>query len=128
MNITKEYIDLCKNNKLQGLGKFLKKGDEVSCIADLSFRDTIIEDTMNNPAIIWLPRPDQLDTIICDRLSKMSKNGEDLSYNLGVSFSDGQMSVWQITVENRDYVHEEMDINPLIAKLKLLLSLLESEE
>jgi len=127
MKFTKEYIDLCKNNKLQGLRKFLKKGDEVSCIADLSFRDTIIEDSMNNPAIIWLPRPDQLDTIICDRLSKMSKNGEDLSYNLGVSFSDGQMSVWQITVENRDYVYEEMDINPLIAKIKLLISILEEE-
>ena len=142
MNFTKQYTDLCKNDKVQGLRKIytdernikwtvLEFGDYVQTPEGIE----IIADgeaspdyrSYRNDECIWLPQEHDLDREIEKTLSKMSKNGEDLSYNLGVSFSDGQMSVWQITVEDRDYVHEEMDINPLIAKLKLLISILEEE-
>jgi len=138
MNFTKDYIELCKSDKIQKL-KYWKDTDGVIDWLLLRTGDWLylppreemwcIDETKNfGIANIWLPLSHQLDEEIIKILAEWSKDGEDLGYNIGVSLHEGCVSAWEISVENRDCEKSELDSNPLIAKIKLLLQLLKEQD
>lgn len=125
MNFTKDYISLCKNDKVQGLRPEFYLNE---WFYDVEMNAVICNvESFKKHKLFWLPETKQVDTIICDRLSNMSRDGEDLTYEITVSFSEGSMSAWQVVVGNRDSYHEELNVDLNLAKLKLLISLLEEE-
>uniref|UniRef100_A0A6H1ZDD4 Uncharacterized protein n=1 Tax=viral metagenome TaxID=1070528 RepID=A0A6H1ZDD4_9ZZZZ len=132
MNFTKDYIELCKSDKIQKLKYWkdtdgvidwllLKTGDWLY----LPLREEIwcIDEIKNfGIANVWLPTGDQLDEIIV----KICKEGNH--YTTGTSSSNK----WFVEVSSKYHKGENQiifyDINPLIAKLKLLLQLLEVKD
>ena len=129
MNFTKQYIELCKNDKVQELRKEIQADDWIYADFSKTYHFVYMADIPNSQRdkVYWLPTGDQLDEEITKILAEMSKNGEDLSYDIGVSFMDGNISAWQVTVSNRDYEHTEMEVDLNLAKLKLLVALLENK-
>jgi len=129
MKFTPEYIELCKSSKVQGLRRFLKEGDKVSCIADLSFRDTIKEEVMNNPAIIWLPTGDQLDQEIVKIISNHKSYDYKFVYQVMAKIYYAEITDYSLHPTDSGYyiVHSFNNTNPLIAKISLLIQLLKGE-
>ena len=131
MNITKEYIELCKNPKVQGLRPELIHFDFYSDDPPHSIGiwscEAIKKYSGNRKTILWLPTGDQLDQCIVDICKR-----HNLDYQVGTTKKPNYW--WWVTITSRvgdpdeNIVMVEAEENPLIAKLKLLLSLLESEE
>jgi len=100
------------------------EGDEISASVN---KDTIRED------LIWLPTGDQLDYEVLKICRK--KFGRYFQYEMCFITTEwyGSISYWK---ESEEYMKDcqklryaiQIKENPLIAKIKLLLSLLESEE
>ena len=138
MNFTKEYIDLCKNDKLQGLRKELQHGDWVFFGKPLLFLDDgVIQVTspiakFEDKKIIWLPTSDQLDEIILN-ICKEKFDGY-FQYEMCFITTEwyGTIRYWQ---KSKEYMKDDelmryaikIEENPLICKLKLLISLLKEE-
>ncbi len=106
---TKEYAKLCENEKIQNLQFNYRE-------QDCYFNDT--------GPLIWLPASENLDEEIFKILENWSKD-VDIEYSFEVSFIDGKRTAYQLTISNRDGEHIEMDTNPLVVKIKTLISLLE---
>jgi hypothetical protein len=129
MNFTKDYISLCKNGKVQGLRKKLEHGDWVFFGMPLLFLDDgIIQVTsprvkFEDKKVIWLPTSGQLDQHIIEQLD----DGSDYIF-IYTNFSKEAGHYNAIVYEDGE-VKEQIigDTNPLIAKIKLLISLLEEE-
>lgn len=134
-NFTPEYIELCKDNRVQDLISGVHAGDWycMECAlqengykiyGNLEDRDWEVDDE------IWLPTGDQLDENIIKIMTEKSLQVKDntFSYNCGVSFHNGMVS--QYEAEVRDYKSGLgfLDTNPLIAKIKLLIVLLKDGE
>lgn len=133
MNFTKEYIDLCKSEKIQGLRKYtdttdyldwlkLDKGDWVYNFNPL-YKDENIDTTTGDceldfSTFLWLPTGDQLD----EEIVKICK-GKDYSYNITFSVETWFIGVGD-KVSPKDYILIQSP-NPLIAKINLLIKLLE---
>lgn len=126
MNFTKEYIDLCKNDKLQGLKEFLSEGDYCIDINKEHWVEELITDVewRRTESRIWLPTGDQLDEAIV-KICKKHK----WFYKVTFYASMTTCEIFPCEQEYEIAIHSQDSFNnPLIAKLKLLLSLLESEE
>ncbi len=128
MNFTKEYIDLCKNNKLQELRKEIQLYDWVNSFDYeahiIEFEDYLKVANRYRDKEYWLPRSDQLDEAII-KFCKLDGSQYRCQY---FKDKDSKYSFWFTEIWWRDYYNRVEDSNLLIAKLKLLLSLLESEE
>jgi hypothetical protein len=123
MNFTKDYISLCKNPEVQGLKYIFDEGD------------WYLSGENNNPKIsryngqiwnhhTWLPTGDQLDQCIIEQLD----DGSDYTF-IYTNYSKEAGHYNAIVYEGGE-VKEQItgETNPLICKLKLLISLLEEEE
>lgn len=134
---TKQYIELAKDKRVQELRLIFQYGDAVlwerfessktkKQTHDLDYLGQLTIDFVRDRTRddIWLPLSHQLDEEIIKICQKESKNGEDLDYYFAVSFSDGCVSQFEASIHNRDCEHDELDDNPLVAKIKLLLELL----
>jgi hypothetical protein len=126
MNFTKEYIELCKDKKIQKLRSKLYEGDwyfdEKVTRVDID-RVFLFSYSMQikDKYIIWLPTGDQLD----EEIEKIFESRKNYGVYNFISFGD--------EYGKRLYVGEALGIrlkgehNPLIAKIKLLLELLKGE-
>jgi len=138
MNFTKQYIKLCKNDKVQGLRKELETDDRFIDKAFYKYLNRIYTYELNAPPllhdvnenrekIIWLPTSGQLDQCIVDICKR-----HNLDYQVGTTKKPNYW--WWVTTTSRigdpdeNIIMVEAEENPIICKLKLLLSLLESEE
>jgi hypothetical protein len=133
MNFTKEYIELCKDKKIQELKAEMDNFDH--CLffnalgrhRDFKLRcDYLTKKGWVNvtpESYIWLPTGDQLDEEIIKICKEM---GSD--YRI---YFDGHISKrkWYVSVkiDDSNYYLSGSDTNPLIAKIKLLLELLKGE-
>ena len=126
MNFSKDYIELCKNDKVQELREFLSEGDYcVDIDSEHWFEELITHvEWKRIEGRIWLPTGDQLDQCIVDICKKHK-------WFYKVTFY-ASMTTCEIFPPEQEYeiaIHSQDSFNnPLICKLKLLLSLLESEE
>jgi hypothetical protein len=126
---SKEYIELCKCKKVQELRKDLAIGDWVYYVysneihlVNPDWHFGIFE--LNNDEI-WLPTGDQLD----QEIVKICKEKDGSSYQFDYSYRkcpNRFFIPYVATVESRGNRFEFKDTNPLIAKIKLLISLLEA--
>ena len=132
MNITKQYIDLCKNPKVQGLRHEFYTGDVIymSYVNQWQIIDYNIDEIQTSPKFegwVWIPTSDQLDQCIVDICKR-----HNLDYQVGTTKKPNYW--WWVTTTSRigdpdeNIIMVEAEENPLICKLKLLISLLESEE
>ena len=126
-NFTKEYIELCKNEKVQWLRPKFEYGDWIfhKFIPIHSPRTTTLKDYGGDSVyenkfrdeFIWLPTGDQLD----DEIVKICKeNGWYIFEYLG----DYMNRVYDY--DKSIQIEWASDDNPLIAKIKLLIKLLEN--
>ena len=99
---TEEYMELCKNEKIRKLKLVPQCGDW------------------------YFPSGDQLERAIFKILEELSKD-EDIEYSFEVSFIDNKMTAFRLTIENEDNVQGEVNTNPLVAKIKTLIDLLEAK-
>jgi hypothetical protein len=120
MNFTKEYIELCMNEKIQGLRPTTSHGDwfygEKRCPQVTKLNGTKFS------GCIWLPLSHQLD----EEIIKICKEKGYTYFNY-YAYCDDYDFVGEITNPNElttNYL-KEVNTNPLIAKIKLLLQLLE---
>ena len=136
MNFTKEYIELCKNEKIQGLREEFEVLDRYTArlltnksvpeFAERIGMDSFIyvdeyglDDETDREDCIWLPTGDQLD----DEIVKICKD-KKRSYELCYTTYD-KWTCWIYTSEGYGVMNTVED-NPLIAKIKLLIKLLEA--
>lgn len=116
-NFTKKYIELCKNEKIQELRPEWQMGDFM-----YYFDGTIdvMHPKLDNGTPIWLPTGDQLD----EEIIKICKEKE-YYYTISYSFAE-QDYLWTtiVTPEKQSPIITN-NSNPLIAKLKLLLQLMQ---
>ena len=128
MNFTKEYIELCRNPKIQGLRKELEKEDFIISEYELIRRiypDYIIK----RDDFTWLPTSEQLDNEILNVCRK--KFNDNFQYEIGFITSKwyGTIAYWK---EYEEYMKDselmryatEINEDPLICKLRLLITLL----
>ncbi len=103
---TTEYKELCNSKEIRALrlGDNLKDG----CFLNRTLTS------------------DELDEEIFKILEAWSKD-VDIEYSFEVSFINGKRTACQLTISNRDGEHVEMDINPLVVKIKTLIALLEEK-
>ena len=131
-NFTPEYIELCKNEKIQGLRDSLLRDDEhiyfyLSCeLNDSGKNDYNIKYIRSVRMLFWLPTGDQLDdeiVKICG-IKKVS-----YGYNPGLRHNASGNEYYYASIKS--YIPDELGIfitnfdNPLIAKIQLLINLLE---
>lgn len=110
----KEYIELCKNKKIQGLRPELNYGDWY--IADEQEEYRVYTGRLFS-RYDWLPTSGQLD----EEIVKFCTN----NYWYNLNYDTGGYSAEYGRDDITDY--RFVTINPLIAKIKLLIKLLESE-
>jgi len=122
---TKEYIELCKDEKIQNLrGNEWEMGDFMHY---KSGEIDVMHPKLDNGTPIWLPTGDQLD----EEIIKVLKNNKNLDYKFT---RQGMTKEYYAEITNYKIytgyhiIHSKNNINPLVAKIKLLLELLESEE
>ena len=127
-NFTKEYIELCKCKEVQELRPKLKHGDWyflkaiISGVEDeprdgeaLLYGFTYLRDREN---IIWLPTGDQLD----EEIIKIC-TGKEWDYYFIYDWNPEKY--YSEIKQNYRVVYSYNDTNPLIARLKLLLQLMQ---
>lgn len=138
MDFTKEYVELCKNNKIQRLKKKLEYGDWVFCDMSSEFlEDGLIQITgpipkFNSKIFTWLLTSEQLDYEILNICRK--KFNDNFQYEIGFITSKwyGTIRYWK---EYEEYMKDnelmryatEINEDPLICKLRLLITLLREE-
>jgi hypothetical protein len=126
MNFTKGYIDLCKFKEIQRLRPKLEKGDwYVDMDYYMKEKEIMLYDydfEVNREPLIWLPIGDNLDAEIV-KICKENKwcysyfcVASDTFFSISAQKSDSGRN--DITFENT---------NPLIAKIHLLIKLLEEK-
>ena len=123
MNFTSDYISLCKNEKVQGLREFLSEGDYCVNIDSEHWFEELITDVewKRTENRIWLPTSGQLDQHIIERLD----DGSDYTF-IYTNFSKEAGHDNAIVYEGGEVKEQVIgETNPLIAKIKLLISLLE---
>jgi hypothetical protein len=119
-NFTKDYIDLCKNEKVQGLKEFLSEGDYcVDIDKECWFLELITDvEWKRIENRIWLPQEHDLDREIRKICIKNKSDYQIVHNDVGITHC------WI----NPNCINlQATDTNPLIAKLKLLISLLKEE-
>ena len=124
MNFTKEYIKECDCKEIQGLRKYIEHGSwlfEEDKKVHLQFTHYTfpIEETRNK--YIWLPTGDQLD----DEIVKYIEDEDGyykFYYDRGAGYITEIVCSWD---SEKDITAQS--INPLIAKIKLLKSLLKEQ-
>lgn len=132
MNFTKEYIKECDCKEIQGLRKYLEFGDFTTWSnSPEKHIDTWVyhnADKERYHLVLWLPTGDQLD----DEIVKICKE-KDYKYEIGYC----PILEYKVTVEVSSFkglgfgyimVFEKFNINPLIAKIKLLKQLLKEQQ
>ncbi len=127
-NFTPEYTELCKDKRVQGLREILLFGDKY-CLKNGKNIDVMgkfmeIDKQIRKQAYLWLPTGDQLD----EEIVRISKGLLDGYY--AVTFdTDSGYDYWDISLTNysRIITYEFRHDNPLIAKLNLLIKLLEEK-
>jgi len=121
---TQEYIELCKSEKVQGLKKKYYQGDWI--IPKDKKMMVNIFDGIERLDYLWLPTGDQLDdeiVKICG-IKKVS-----YGYNPGLRHNASGNEYYYASIKS--YIPDELGIfitnfdNPLIAKIQLLINLLE---
>jgi hypothetical protein len=128
MNFTKDYISLCKNEKVQGLRPEFYTGDVIymSYVNQWQIVSYDIDKTKSLPRFegwVWLPTGDQLDQHIIEQLD----DGSDYTFiytNFSKEAGHYNAIVYEGGEVKEQIIYEE---NPLICKLKLLISLLKEE-
>ena len=120
---TKEYIELCKNEKIQGLRKvLLKYGDWYSNEYDSIF---LVHGGLSDSNKIWLPTGDQLDEEIV-KICKEKNHNIRMHYIKEGDYHSGYWDIGYYYSADFDIpLYVEANTNPLIAKIKLLIQLLE---
>jgi len=120
MNFTKEYRELCNNEKIQGLKSKLKYGDWFAENDSRGYVGIVENEVRHNEflyqdrnSIYWLPTGDQLDEEIV-KICKEKKWTYRITYT--------KVCIAYII---QDSHYSTSDTNPLIAKIKLLIKLLE---
>jgi len=133
-NFSKEYIELCKSEKIQGLrprfefGDYLIYKDRTTLVSlftsENSYDDNFdFADRMDRlrDDRLWLPTGDQLDQEIVKICKEM-----DWAYRVDVDSNycwNTQCEIY--SYDENEMVAETQESNPLIAKIKLLIQLLE---
>ncbi len=122
MKFTKEYIELCKNEMVQGLKHKLEKGDWY-----MGSKEPILIDrgyTWGNLVEYpWLPTGDQLDDEIVNIAGYKGwyytacYYPDDYEYEILIEYEDDDMCL--------NSLHRARNKNPLIAKIEILINLLE---
>lgn len=126
MNFSKEYIELCKNKKIQELRPKLQKGDWVIWNNDVKEITVVCELFLPKPEdlklYIWLPTTEQLD----EEIIKICKENNYCYYFHFIAYAplDSVYKASILQIENL----EMRDSNPLICKIKLLIKLLEEDK
>ena len=118
-NFTKPYIDLCKNKKIQELRPILEN-DWYFSYNEIRFVkiNKYMEGLRN--VCYWLPTGDQLDEEIikiCNAKQTMYNFWYEKGFDYHARYINARVN------DEPEFVSD----NPLIAKLKLLIKLLESE-
>jgi hypothetical protein len=129
-NFTPDYISLCKNDKVQGLRPFsldygewywaeYTKGRIEICCVDNRYGRQMPERTCE----YWLPRSDQLDQCIAD-ICKKNKWFYKITFYASMTTCEifPCEQEYEIPIYSKDSYK-----NPLICKIKLLISLLKEE-
>jgi len=139
-NFTQEYIELCNNEKVQGLRPKLKHGDWYTFIGGkVCLRDDYFTLTYCRDHYIWLPYRELDDEIIkiLDNFKRkaIARRSVDCfdtpKYHLPYWVDYREIGGvcpnkhWRVSVS--EGVYEFKDSNPLIAKIKLLIKLLEEQ-
>ena len=133
MNFTKEYIELCKDKKIQKLRAKIKFGDWIAYKEDKSLFSIFTDqredddewDTFSEMQErlrkdrTWLPTGDQLDEEIIKTISQYRHYVYACSYYF-------ENKIYSVIIDG-SILREYSDTNPLICKLKLLLELLKVE-
>jgi hypothetical protein len=134
MNFTKEYISLCKNNKVQELrpdeveigdwyidpNYYMAEKEPLLC--GVEYIGFIPTDTiMHRDKVIWLPTGNQLDEEII-KICRKKRGLYEFKY-----YSKLNLYTAEIMFTAASNFVETSKGNPLIAKLKLLIQLLGDE-
>jgi hypothetical protein len=128
MNFSKDYIELAKDKRIQELRptlnfdyfayKKLKYNEGVYQFYS-PYMEGVAEFNEDRGHIVWLPTSDQLD----EEIIKICKKNKEYGYYF-CYFDNDKWCAECYTIKT--YFFE--DINPLIAKIKLLIQLLECEK
>jgi len=119
---TPEYISLCKNDKVQWLRPEYQTGDWYLWY-QASIPEIAVQTFSNGETYTWLPTGDQLDAEIV----KICKERKYV-YNIKVSIYPEVIYGCAIHKDRYNIAdYYESNTNPLIAKISLLIKLLESE-
>jgi len=128
---TKEYIELCRDERIQKLKKVFKAGDIVQyktflpeCYGGSLSKNIMVMDRRED--LTWLPTGDQLD----EEIVKICKRNKYDYYSIFIQKEGYKDYVAFIRDNIGNQLHKlYMNYNnPLIAKIKLLLELLEKEK
>ena len=125
-NFTKEYIELCKSEKVQGLKKKYYQGDWI--IPKDKKMMVNIFDGIERLDYLWLPTGDQLDDEIVKIIEEEARQSDyelKLSYN--VEYEDAEYFTEILYPDGVIRVPSQCNHNPLIAKIQLLIKLLEEK-
>jgi len=126
---TQKYIELAKNEKVQGLRTELEYFDMYCFISNQrEFKVYGYDIISERNKLIWLPTGDQIDACILDICKK-----NEWSYRIDVDDVRGYETVCEIFDYNETEPEwigkvDTQNADPLIAKLKLLISLLEAQD
>ena len=132
-NFTKSYIREADCREIQGLRSVFEAHDwycQPSCfnIPYTLSHGAMIDKEVRGKDYIWLPTGDQLDEEIVKIVEKIDYiDYPDYWCGKVTRVRDGVVSkYWQCYVDNFDYerFREFKDINPLIAKIRLLKQLI----
>jgi hypothetical protein len=131
-NYTPDYIELAKNKIIQDLRQpdcYLLVGDryyDPDWYIEYEVKVSDLDTCIDNTDLIWLPSGDQLDKeleIIC----KAMNYNLHINFNVVDKYHSDYWSVGVCRTANLDVpIYVESNCNPLIAKIKLLIKLLEA--
>jgi hypothetical protein len=129
MNFSKEYIKLCDDDRIQDLKKYLEWGDWIY-YTEQKQKSIIIKSAelglkYNELDLkyIWLPTGDQLDRHIKDNTSYWYC----VEYK-SKEYGNTDCNVYLYEDASQTKLYSFSHTNPLIAKIKLLIKLLEEEK
>ena len=134
MNFTKDYIELCKDKRIQELRSELKNFDycivietkNIGLYKDFKMIACLPTDkgfhSINREMFLFLPNGDQLD----EEIIKICKENM-WGYETIFEYQTYYLKVFEIDDRANDITNNVCNDNPLIAKIKLLIQLLGKE-
>ena len=128
---TQKYIELAKNEKVQGLRTELEYFDMYCFISNQrEFKVYGYDIISERNKLIWLPTGDQIEQEIVKILDKRKQEYEVKRIWRNGQFGLQKEPFWRVAGwwKGKTTHLVYYDINPLIAKLKLLMSLLEAQD